>query len=200
MREYKLNAVKCFYDNDENVSRASTHFKVDRKRVKEWVKPEETIQKQKYNTRKNKSGRKAIYPKVESELYKVFLDMRKSGRKCKRWWFLSQAKRLIADNYPDVNEFKFSESWFRKRYRISLRKKTHTSQKSPNDAAIVVKTFHQTLRRARKAGTYKLNDIANMGQTPLSFIMGDNKTYEITNSSDVWCVLLVKTNACVLSS
>ena len=45
--EYKLNAVKCFYDNDENVSRASTHFKVDRKRVREWVKSEETIQKQK---------------------------------------------------------------------------------------------------------------------------------------------------------
>ena len=29
-REYKLNAVKCFYDNDENVSRASIHFKDDR--------------------------------------------------------------------------------------------------------------------------------------------------------------------------
>ena len=27
-----------------------------------------------------------------------------------------------------------------------------------------------------------------MDQTPLPFIMDDNKTYEITNSSDVWCV------------
>ena len=42
----------------------------------------------------------------------------------------------MADIYPDVNEFKFSESWFRKfrkRYRISLPKKTHASQKSAND-------------------------------------------------------------------
>ena len=93
-REYKLNAVKCLDDNDKNVSRASTHFKRLTEKVSENGLNPRKLFRNKSITHENKSDRKAIYPKVESELYKLFSDVRKSRRKCKRWRFLSrQAKR-----------------------------------------------------------------------------------------------------------
>ena len=45
--------------------------------------------------------------------------------------------------------------------------------------------FH--LLRVRKRGKYELAYGANMDQTGSSFIIDDGKTYETTNSKDVWC-------------
>ena len=41
--------------------------------------------------------------------------------------------------------------------------------------------------QVRKRGKYELADIANMDQTGSSFVTDVGKTYETTNSKDVWC-------------
>ena len=54
----------------------------------------------------------------------------------KRWWFYIKAKQLMTEIYPDeVGSFKLPDRWFSafcNRKSISLRRKTHASQKTPN--------------------------------------------------------------------
>ena len=94
------------------------------------------------------------------------------------------SKALIAE------EFKFSDRWFYgfcRRHRISLRRKTHTAQKSPAELKNAIEMFHEKLLRERRRGTFSLVDIANMDQTPLPFVMDDGKTYNQTGSEEIWC-------------
>ena len=57
---------------------------------------------------------------------------------------------------------------FQKRYNISLGRKTHY------------------LSRLQSGGDYQDGDIANMHQTPLSFLLDDEKTYDIKGVKEVW--------------
>ena len=42
--------------------------------------------------------------------------------------------------------------------------------------------FWETIR-----GHYKLRALANMDQTPLLIVVGNNKTYDTTGTEDIWC-------------
>ena len=97
------------------------------------------------------------------------------------WWFKSRAKQLMKELFPAVDDFKCSDHWLRlflSRVRISLRRKTQ-------DALPQILTFHKRLLQVRSSGVYQAKDIANMDQTPLPFILDDNKTYVTTSSKDV---------------
>ena len=129
-------------------------------------------------------GRKARFPEAEKQLHGEFLKMRSEGKAVKRWWFSAQARQLIAE------EFKFSDRWFNgfcRRYRISLRRETLTTQKSPAELKKSIEMFHGKLPRERRRGTFSLANIANMDQTPLPFVMDDDKTYNKTGSKEIWC-------------
>ena len=101
-------------------------------------------------------------------------------------------KSYMKKYYPtEVESFKFSDGWFNAfcpRFKISLRKKTHISQKRPEDALPLSTNFHTYLFHIRKRGQYSLADIANMDQTGLPFIMDDGKTYANKGSDDVSCL------------
>ena len=89
-----------------------------------------------------------------------------------------------------AEEFKFSDRWlhgFCRRHRISLRRKTHIAQKSPAELKNAIEMFHGKLLREGRRGTFSLVDIANMDQTPLPFVMDDGKTYNQTESKEIWC-------------
>ena len=99
---------------------------------------------------------------------------------------------LVREEHPDIaEEFRHSDQWFAgfcKRKGLSLRRKTHFAQKTPDEVSSVITSFHRSLLQVRKRGTYQLKGIANMDQTPLPFILTDNKTYETTGSQDVFCI------------
>ena len=106
------------------------------------------------------------------------------GKAVKRWWFSARARQLIAE------KFKFFDRWFYGficRHCISLRRKTHTAQKSPAEIKNAIEMFHGKLLRERQRRTFSLADIANMDQTPLPFVMDDGKTYNQTGSKEIWC-------------
>ena len=60
-----------------------------------------------------------------------------------------------------------------------MRRKTHTTQKKPAEAEIILRKFHKHLLRLEKRRKYELADIANMDQTGSSFITDDKKTYDV---------------------
>ena len=47
--------------------------------------------------------------------------------------------------------------------------------------------FHGKLLCERRRGTFSLVDVGNMDQTPLPFLMNDGKTYNQTESKEIWC-------------
>ena len=188
-REFKLESVRWYYENGKNINKTSNHFTVDRKRIRDWIKSEDSIRQSKNGSRSNRIGR-VKYPLLEKELYKQFIEMRDTGKRVKRWWFNSKAKTMISEFYPDDDgEFKMSDRWFQgfcRRYRISFRRKTHAAQKSPSELRQKIEEFHASVIRERKRGTYSLRDLANMDQTPLPFVLDDNKTYDKVGAKEVW--------------
>ena len=60
-RKLKLTVVTWFHENGKNVHQTSQHFNLDRKHVRNWVKAEEKIRKQKLNAKLLSRGRKARF-------------------------------------------------------------------------------------------------------------------------------------------
>ena len=89
---------------------------------------------------------------------------------------------------PDYN-YLFSNHWFERfqnRYNISLRRKTHCSEKPPTALEPAIKKFHSSLLRLRNTGNFKASDLANMDQTPLPIVLDDGKTYDKKVVKEVW--------------
>ena len=135
-------------------------------------------------------GWKARFPEAKKQIHDQFLKMRSEGKAVKSWWFSARARQLIAE------EFKFSDRWFYGfccRHRISLRRKTDTTQKLPAELKNIIEMFHGKLLRERRRGTFSLADIANMDQTPLPFVMYDGKTYNQLGSKEICCLVAHQT-------
>ena len=99
-REFKLQVVKEYHESGKNIAKTARKFEIDRKQVRAWVKKEEQIREQKYKSRAHGRGCNSKYLLMEDKLYSEFLQLRKDGRKVKRWWFNTRAKQLMADLYP----------------------------------------------------------------------------------------------------
>ena len=62
------------------------HYKVDHKRVREWLQNEESIGAIKLITRQNKSGRRATHPITEQKMHEDFGRSSAEGESSKRYW------------------------------------------------------------------------------------------------------------------
>ena len=49
----------------------------------------------------------------------------------------------------------------------------------------MIEEFHASVLRERKCGVYSLKDLANMDQTPLPFVVDDNRAYDHTGAKEV---------------
>ena len=74
---------------------------------------------------------------------------------------------------------------FQNRY-ISLRRKTHCSQKPPTALESTINKFQSSLLRLRNTGDFKASDFANMDQTHLAFELDDGKIYDKKGVKEVW--------------
>ena len=132
-REFKLSVVSWYFKNRKNVSKTSLEFKVDRNQVRTWVAKEPSIRATKIKKRCEK-GMAVKFPDMEKHLQTEFLKLKKEGRSIKNWWLVATGRELLKYCHPDA-KFLFSDKWFRgfcNRKRISLRRKTNASQKTPD--------------------------------------------------------------------
>ena len=84
-RELKLTVVTWFHKNGKNVHQTLQHFDLGRNQVRNWVKAEEKIRKQKLNAKASGRGQKARFPEVEKQLHDEFLKMSSEGKAVKGW-------------------------------------------------------------------------------------------------------------------
>ena len=137
-----------------------------------------------------------------------FDKLRELRRPVKARWFVAKAKELFKRLYLQLvmarsgrisyGGFKFSKSWFQgfqRRQHISLRKRTNQSQNQPEEYHEKVQSFYQFIRKVAELkdtellqdiGRFKLQNIANMDQTPMLFEIGTDTTYNATGSRTVW--------------
>ena len=73
--------------------------------------------------------------------------MRHQGKPVKRRWSVRRGKQILDELELDFN--------------ISLRRKTHCSQKPPTALEPAIKKFHSSLLRLRNTGNFKASDLAN---------------------------------------
>ena len=103
--------------------------------------------------------------------------MRHQGKLVHKWWFVRRGRQVLDELEPDHN-FLFLNHWFERyqnRCNISLRRKTHCSQKPPTTLEPTIKKFHSSLFRLRNSGNFEASDLANMDQRPLLFMLDDEK-------------------------
>ena len=106
-----------------------------------------------------------------------------------------RAKQLLEEMEAE-SQFCFSEGsfeGFKKRFHLSVRRTTNTSQKEPEDKRSVIQKFHSDIRRTANEGQkmgplgqWTAHNIANMDQTPLPFSFSDGETYADTGQRSVW--------------
>ena len=153
------------------------------------MKSEELIQKQNRTSRSTEHG-KLMFPVMEKELYKRFIYTRRQGKRIKRWWFNTQAKQVMIETYPEhVETFKISARWFAgfcRRNNISLRRETHASQKTPQQLRKLISELHAKTMTERRWGRNTSRDLTNIDQTPLTFVLDDNKTCDKKEAEEVW--------------
>ena len=111
--------------------------------------------------------------KYKIDRKQVRSQKRKEGRIIKKLWFVSRAKQIFRSKYNDTGtEFKFSNNWFiefRKRHRISFRKKIMLLREVLRE---LIENFHKTSQSVRRRGTYQLSDLSQYGPDAASLRHG----------------------------
>ncbi len=184
--KFKLKAVEVA--RKKNISADAREFKVDRKRVRQWMTQEsELVKCTKSGKSKSKrlqgGGRKAQDVDMETILFDWIADLRHRNLRVSRSMIMREAKALSSNE-----EFKASVGWlngFLKRYDLSLRRRTTVCQNPP--AACVDKLVDFVIRLRRLIVREKLTDsfIFAMNETPCWMDMPSDTTVHFSGSKSV---------------
>jgi hypothetical protein len=231
-RELKLSAVewacntyvkgKKDGDLDVLITRyaAAKRLGITSTMLRNWTRNKLCIANQKRGSRRRRNSTiRGKEHRMEQALFEEFKEARKVGKAVGALWFRRYAKALYRQQYPQrvtqdptsgrllYANFKFSNGWFqgyRRRWRISNRCRTKTSQKPPEDFHEKVTAWLQFNRRQTViikglsdlglprgeevplVGRFKLSEISNMDQTPLAFDFLSSRTYEEKGAPTVW--------------
>ena len=186
---FKLKVIN--YAKEHGNHKAAKVYAVDRKRVREWRKIEESLKEMASKmsvTRKRRScaGRKINFPHIEQELIQWLKARRESGV---RVTGKSLKQEAIRQHRLQGNQsFKASCSWLRKfmkRHQISFRRATHVAQKTETELDDKMQGFLHYVINMRKRKGYELGNIGNMDETPVWIDMPGDYTIDMKGSKTV---------------
>eukprot|EP01023_Acetabularia_acetabulum_P017336 TRINITY_DN18640_c0_g2_i3.p1 TRINITY_DN18640_c0_g2~~TRINITY_DN18640_c0_g2_i3.p1 ORF type:complete len:723 (+),score=98.45 TRINITY_DN18640_c0_g2_i3:158-2326(+) len=166
--EFKLAVLNWLKENDNNVSKTGKHFKIDRKRIRDWKAQEQLLVKcQNKSTRFRIKARKAKYPELEKKLLE-WITQRIDGSQNSKdqnqdqnvnqnlnkkefvdyQMLISEARKIGCElNLPST--FQYSMSWvnnFMKRNKLTTRKVKQDKQKQ-NQQKTLQKNENQIEKR-----------------------------------------------------
>lgn len=152
---------------------------------------------------------RGAFPEEETKLYDMFGNRRADGRRVSARWLKAQMRKLVKERVAKEKQAKYStkaekeqrakllnkaekfnatQGWFRKwkkRFQVSLRKRTNTKTKSAQERLPKVQKFHRTAKRFcqpppqqdPKYGRFAAKNRFHVDQVPLEF-GGSDTTYE----------------------
>ena len=134
--ETKLEAIEIAKRTSKK--NAARKFSVDVRRIREWCRQEAQLKSMRNKKAKRLSGggRPLKMEDMEDELINWINDMRENRLRVSRKMIQRQALLLFEQRESQGESFTASEGWlfkFLRRNRLSLRRRTTTAQKTPDD-------------------------------------------------------------------
>lgn len=151
-----------------------------------WRRQRDRLQ-QLPKTKMAERGRSALFPNIEAELLNWVTERRLQGYGVSTAEIRITALK-IAKKDPKARDFKASTDWcysFLKRHNLSIRRRTHISQKLPEDYKEKLSNFQSFVIKMRKRNRYSLSQIGNADQTPLTFDLPADTTVNPKGASTV---------------
>ena len=184
--KFKLKAVEVA--KKKNISAAAREFKVDRKRIRQWmIQESELVKCTKDGRSKSKrlqgGGRKAQDVDMEELLFDWIVDLRHRNLRVSRSMIMREAKTISSNE-----NFKASIGWlnrFLKRRGLSLRRKTTVCQNPPAACVDKLVNFIVRLRRLRVLEKLTDNFIFAMDETPCWMDMPSDTTIHFSGARSV---------------
>lgn len=153
----------------------------------------------------NKAQNSEKYPLAAKLLIAEFKLRRAKGSKISKLWMKTKMKKKIESCYGKevANKFKASNNWFqrfKRRHKISLRRRTNKKKNAANDGRETIQRFHRNLRKALQSkrrrntsfvadptyGRWLPKNRLNVDQVPLPFVVEQDQTYEMEGNKQVW--------------
>ena len=145
------------------------------------------------------------YPLAAKLLIAEFKLRRAKGSKISKLWLKTKMKQKIESCYGKevADKFKASNNWFqrfKRRHKISLRRRTNKKKNAANDGRETIQRFHRDLRKAVQSkrrrdmsfvadetyGRWLPKNRLNVDQVPLPFVVEQDQTYEFEGNKQVW--------------
>lgn len=161
---------------------AAREFHVDERRIREWKSKTAQFHGISNSQSSNRlrlsgGGRKPLLPEVEQNLSSWIISERENYRRVTRKAIASKATEL-ANNNPD---FKASRGWvdkFLHRNDFSIRVRTTSGQRLPEQLASKVSSFVEFCMKMRIRHNFDLSNIGNMDETAVWADMPGNRTVD----------------------
>ena len=186
--EFKKATIK--YAKENSIHSAANKFKVDRKRIREWVQKEEKVTSMK-GKRFRVDGRKLTNVELEEVL--SWIQQRRSNMlRVSGKLIMFKAKSIYNEKCGDNEELKAglaaSNGWlmkFMKRKNLSMRRRTTIVQKDPFHLTTKLVKYVMHVRRLSMKTNFSPDYIIAMGETAVWSDMVGNVTVDTTGTKDV---------------
>ena len=193
--KYKLEAIKWYRDNGKSIRKTAGYFKVDRKRIREWINKEGELRAHSHGSdakkRRINCGGEIISRDVEEGVLEYLIDQRARGMAVSNICLKEKALE-IANDMDDIDgklaNFKASDGWlsrWKKRNNVAILRGTSEAQKIPADYGEKIKEFLELIKTKRRQNDYTLYNIGNMDQTMCRFDMAPTATNSLKNERSV---------------
>ena len=93
-REQKLDVLRWFSLNGQNLYCTCQQFSLNTKTLPRWVKDHSAIYNSKKGRKRVQFQRTAEHPDMEEMLYEEYKGLRRCGLKVKGWWFKVRGEQL----------------------------------------------------------------------------------------------------------
>ena len=186
---FKADAAK--YAKENSINAAALKFKVDRKRVREWISQIDRIkEKSSKRQRLDGGGRKVMNEDIEEQLLNWVLERRSRMLHVSRKMIKMKAKSMFDSTTQDPavqDSFVASKGWlenFMSRNGLSTRRRT-TAQKDPAHMIEKFVSYVMHVRRLKKQYIFSSDCIIAMDETPVWSDMVSATTVDKTGARDV---------------
>uniref|UniRef100_A0A6B0V6Y3 Putative pogo transposable element n=1 Tax=Ixodes ricinus TaxID=34613 RepID=A0A6B0V6Y3_IXORI len=186
----KIKVVDWHRASGGNVSRTSRHFKIDRKRIREWDPKYKTLKQLNYGKQKRKrkftNGAPVFSEEVNDALFEGFQRERDAGRAVSNRLLADEALR-IAESL-NLGNFKASTQYIKRwkqRFAVTMHTATNDSQKAPADCGEAVTVFHSTIATLRARHDYTPFNICNMDQTMVRMDNPATRTNNVAGENSI---------------
>ena len=176
----KFKIQVATFAKENNISKTSQKFDIDRKKVRTWVRELDSgklTDLPPSTKRKPGGGRKVKNIDVDRDLFEWFSEKRSEGIRITGKALLTEAKHRFVE--AGVLTFKASRGWLQKwmkRHSVSTWEKTTVAQRMPDHVEDKIVSFHRFVIQMRRLREYPLSHIGNMDETAVYFDMPGNST------------------------